>query len=101
MACIQLDGHKVPLLFSINDGGRTRVLNHFLHIRLRFVESSIYIKEERMLKSDEVQHFVHVMRFVEDGGQCWFLTTRNYRTDGFPLFMLATSTKILSYAPIR
>jgi len=50
MACIRVDGHDVPLVFPVDDGGQARIMSHLLHVRFRFVESSIYVKEER--KSD-------------------------------------------------
>jgi len=36
MACIRVDGHEVPLVFSVDGGGRARVDNHLLHVRFRF-----------------------------------------------------------------
>jgi len=54
MACIHIDGHEVPLVFPIHDGGRARVLCHLLHVHFKLVESSIYIKEEKKSKSREL-----------------------------------------------
>ena len=47
MASIRVDGYDIPLVFSIGDGGRARVPCHILHVRFRFVESSIYVEEEK------------------------------------------------------
>ena len=46
MASIRVDGYNVPLVFPVGDGGSARVPSHFLHVRFRFVESSIYVEEE-------------------------------------------------------
>jgi len=51
MACIRIDRHQVPLVFPVEDGEQATVFSHLLHICFRFVESSIYIEEER--KSDK------------------------------------------------
>jgi hypothetical protein len=47
MACIRVDGHDIPLVFPIDEGGRARVLRHLLHVRFGLVESSIYVEEEK------------------------------------------------------
>ena len=54
MALIRADGYDIPLVFPIGDGGRARVPCHLLHVRFRFVESSIYIEEEKRSDSGEV-----------------------------------------------
>ena len=46
MASIRVDGYDIPLVFPVGDSGRARVPSHLLHVRFRFVESSIYVKEE-------------------------------------------------------
>ena len=46
MASIRVDGYDIPLVFPVGDGGRARVPSHLLHVRFRFVESSIYVEEE-------------------------------------------------------
>jgi len=96
MACIPVNGHEVPLLFPVEDGGQARVLSHLLHVRFRFVESSIYVEEERMSELGKVKQFVSVVKSAEDEGHCWYLSPGNYRAYGLPLFMLSVSAKILS-----
>ena len=54
MASIRVDGFDIPLVFPIGDDGRARVPCHLLHVRFRFVESSIYVEEEKRSDSGEV-----------------------------------------------
>ena len=89
MACIRVDGYDIPLVFSAENGTRTRVLCHLLHIRFRFLEASIYVEEEKMLDLGEVQQFVPVVSSVGDGMHCWYLNPDNYRSYGLPLFVVA------------
>jgi len=70
MACIFVDGHKVSLVFIVDHGGRARVLNHLLHMRFKFVESSIYIEKERKFELGELQQSISVVKSVEDEGHC-------------------------------
>jgi hypothetical protein len=96
MACIRVDGHEVPLMFPVEDGGRARVLSHLLHVRFRFVESSVYVEEEKMSESGKLKEFVPVLKSMEDAGHCWYLSPGNYRAYGLPLSTLGSSTEILS-----
>jgi len=96
IACIQVDGNDVPLFFPVEDKGCTRVLSHLLYVRFRFVESSIYVEEERMLEPSKVQQSIPIVRSVEDEGHRWYLGLGNYRAYGLFLSILATSTEILS-----
>jgi len=70
MASICVDGPEVPFVLPVDEGGRARVLNLLLHIYFRFVESSIYVEEERKSVSGEVQHSVPVVKSVEEDGHC-------------------------------
>ena len=54
MASIRVDGYDIPLVFPVGDNGRTRVPSHLLHVRFRFVESSIYVEEEQRSESGDV-----------------------------------------------
>ena len=54
MTSIRVDGYNIPLVFPIADDGRARVPSHLLHVRFRFVESSIYVEEEKRSHSSEV-----------------------------------------------
>ncbi len=62
-----------------------------------FVESFIYVEEEKKSQLGELQESILVVKLVEDEGNCWYLTLENYRAYGFPLSILTTSTKILSH----
>jgi len=75
IACIQVDGHENPLLFPVHNGRRARLFHHLLHVCFRFVESSIYIKEERKSKSKELLESIPSERCVEEDGHCWYLTS--------------------------
>ncbi len=96
MACIRVDSHEVPLMFPIEDGGHARVLSHLLYIRFRFVESSIYVEEERMSESGKVKEFVPIVKSAKDEGHCWYLSPGNYKAYGLLLSMLGSSTQMLS-----
>ncbi len=48
MACVRVHGQDVPLVFPVDEGERAKVMSHLLHVRFRFVESSIYIEEEKL-----------------------------------------------------
>ncbi len=70
MAWLLVDGHSIPLVFPILDSGLARVACHLLHVRFRFVETSIYIEEEKWSESGEVLQSVLVVKLVEDGTHC-------------------------------
>ena len=55
MASIRVDGHEVPLVFSLDEHGCATVSTHLLHVRFKFVESSIYVEEEKHSESGEIQ----------------------------------------------
>ena len=96
MASIRVDGYDIPFVFPIGDGGRARVPSHLLHIRFRFVESSIYVEEEQRSKSGDVVQSIPVGKSVEAGTYTWYLPPGNYRAYGLPLSMLGASTEIHS-----
>ena len=96
MASIRVDGYDIPLVFPISDGGCARVPCHLLHIRFRFVESSIYVEEEKRSDSGEVVQSIPVVKSEEAGTYCWYLPPSNYRAYGLPLSMLSASTEIHS-----
>jgi len=62
MASIQVDGHEVPIVFLVDDVGYSRVLSHLLHVRFRFVESSIYIAQDKMSETGKLQQSIPVER---------------------------------------
>ena len=96
MASIRVDGYDIPLVFLVGDGGRARIPLHLLHVRFRFLESSIYVEEEQRSESDDVVQSIPVGKAAEDGTYAWFLPPGNYRAYGLPLSMLAASTEIHS-----
>ena len=96
MASIRVDGYDIPLVFPIGDGGRARVPCHLLHVRFRFVESSIYVEEEKRSDSGEVVQSIPVVKSAEAGTCSCYLPPGNYREYGLPLSMLGASTEIHS-----
>jgi len=96
MACIRANGHLVPLFFPLEHGRSARVSSHLLHVRFKFVESSIYVEEERESASGVLHQSIPVVKSVEEDGHCWYLTSGNYRAYGLPLSMVGVSTEILS-----
>ena len=96
MASIRVDGYDIPLVFPVADGGRARVPSHLLHVRFRFVESSIYVEEEQRSKSGDVVQSIPVGKLAEAGTYAWYPPPGNYRAYGLPLSMLAASTEIHS-----
>ena len=96
MASIRVDCYDIPLVFPNGDGGRARVPSHLLHVRFRFVESAIYVEEEKKSESSEVVQFIPVGKSTEASTYAWYLPPRNYRAYGLPLSMLAASIEIHS-----
>jgi len=83
-------------VFLVHDGEHVRVLSHFLQIRFRFEDFSIYVEAEKKSESGELQESIPIARILEKDGHCWYLTLGNYRPYMLLLLMLATSTEILS-----
>ena len=96
MASIRVDGYDIPLEFPVGDGGHARVPSHLLHVRFRFVESSIYVEEEHRSEAGDVVKSIPVGKFAEAGTYAWYLPPGNYRAYGLPLSMLAACTEIHS-----
>ena len=96
MASIRVDGYDIPIEFPVGDDGHARVPSHLLHVRFRFVESSIYVEEEQRSESSDVVKSIPVGKSVEAGSYAWYLPPRNYRAYGIPLSMLTASTQIHS-----
>ena len=96
MASIRVDGYDIPLVFPVGDDRRARVPSHLLHVRFRFLESSIYVEEEQRSESGDVVQSIPVGKAAEDGTYAWYLPLGNYRAYGLPLSMLAASTEIHS-----
>ena len=64
MASIRVDGHEVPLVFPLDEHGRATVSTHLLHVRFKFVESSIYVEEEKHSESGEIQQSIPVEPYI-------------------------------------
>ena len=94
MASIRVDGYDIPLVFPVGDGGHARVPSHLLHVRFRFVESSIYVEEEHRSEARDVVKSIPVGKSAEAGTYAWYLPPGNYRAYGLLLSMLAASTEI-------
>ena len=93
MASIRVDGYDIPLEFPVGDGGHARVPSHLLHVRFRFVESSIYVEEEHRSEAGDVVKSIPVGKSAEAGTYVWYLPPGNYKAYGLPLSMLAASTE--------
>jgi len=83
-------------VFPIHEGGHARVLSHLLQVRFTFVESSIYVEEERKLELWELQESISIAKYIEEDGYCWYLTLENYKAYRLPLSKLVASIEILS-----
>ena len=70
MASIRVDGYDIPPVFPIGDGGRATVPCHLLHVRFKFVESSIYVEEEKRSDSGEVVQSIPVVKSEEARTYC-------------------------------
>ena len=70
MACICVDGHDILIVFSIDERRRATVFSHLLHVQFKFVESSIYIEEERKSESGQLQQSICVAKSVCDEVYC-------------------------------
>lgn len=96
MASIRVDGHEVPIVFPLDEGGRATVFSHLLHVRFKFVESSIYIEEEQYSEAGQLQQSFPTMKSVSDEGHYWYLGFGNYRAYGLPLPRPSLSTEVAS-----
>ena len=54
MASIRVDGHEVPIVFPLDEEGFATVSTHLLHVRFKFIESSLYVEEEKHSESGEI-----------------------------------------------
>ena len=58
MVYIHTSGHNVHFVLQIAEDGHARVYAHVLHACFRFYLISIYIEEEVMLESSEVDRSI-------------------------------------------
>ena len=96
MASIRVDGYDIPIEFPVGDDGHARVPSHLLHVRFRFVESSIYVEEEHRSEAGDVVKSTPVGKSAEAGTYTWYLPPGKYRAYGLPFSMLTASTQIHS-----
>ena len=94
MASIRVDGHEVPLIFPLDEQGCATVSTHLLHVRFKFVESSIYVEEEKHSESGEIQQSIPIARSTASDAHYRYLRSGNYRAYGLPLHMQPLSAKI-------
>ena len=62
MASIRADGHEVPVVFPLDEEGFATVSTHLLHVRFKFIESSLYVEEEKHSESGEIQESIPIAR---------------------------------------
>jgi hypothetical protein len=96
MAYIRAFGHNVLLVLQIAEDGHARVYVHVLHACFGFHLTSIYIEEEVMSKSGEVDRSILQLRFRDNDGYHWILPPGRYRAFGLTAALMAASTDLLS-----
>ena len=94
MASIRANGHEVPIVFPLDEEGFATVSTHLLHVRFKFIESSLYVEEEKHSESGEIQQSIPIVRSSGSDSSCWYLRSGNYRAYGLPLQMPPLSTQI-------
>lgn len=94
MAAIRADGNEVPLVFLLDIDGRAIVYSHLLHVRFKFVESSIFVEEERWSSEGHLEKLVPVQKLLSNEGHCWHLGPGDYRACGLPLHIVVPSVEI-------
>jgi hypothetical protein len=68
MAYIRASGHNVPLVLQIGEDGHAQVYVHVLHACFGLHLSSIYIEEEVMAESGEIDRSILQFRFLDNEG---------------------------------
>jgi hypothetical protein len=96
MAYIRASGHNVPLVLQIAEDGYARVNAHVLHASFGLHHSSIYIEEEVMLESGEIDRSILQFRYLDNDGHHWVLPPGRYRAFGLTPTLMAASTDLLS-----
>lgn len=96
MASVHGEGRELPIVFDVQPTGVARVNSHLLHVRFKFVESSIYMEEEKLSKFGSLLQTMPVERTVDEGGTCWNLPCGNFRAYGLPLSVFTISTEMPS-----
>jgi hypothetical protein len=96
MTFIQAPGHNVPLVLQIAEDGYAQVYAHLLQAHFEFHLSSIYIEEEVLLESGEVDRSILQLRFRDNEGHHWVLLPGRYMAFGLIAALTAASTDLLS-----
>jgi hypothetical protein len=96
MAYIRASGHNVPLVLQIVEDGHARVNAHVLHARFGLHHSSIYIEEEVMSESGEIDRSILQFRYLDNDGHHWVLPPGRYRAFGLTATLMSASTVLLS-----
>jgi hypothetical protein len=96
MAYIRAFGHNVPLVLQIGEDGHARVYAHVLHARFGLHLPSIYIEEEVMAESGEIDRSILQFRFLDNKGHHWVLPPGRYRAFGLTAAFMAAFTVPLS-----
>ena len=96
MAFVRGEGCEFPIVFDVQQSGVARISSHLLHVRFKFIESSIYMEEEIRSNSGVLQQTVPIEKTVDEGGDCWYLPVGNFRAYGLLLSLLALSAEIPS-----
>jgi hypothetical protein len=94
MAYIRATGHNVPLVLQIVEDGHAQV--YILHTCFGLYLSSIYIEEEVMAASAEIDRSILQFRFLDNEGHHWVLLPGRYRAFGLTGALMAASTIPLS-----
>jgi hypothetical protein len=96
MPFIRATGHTVPLVLQIAEDGHARVDANVLHAHFGFHLSSIYVEEEVLSESGEVDRSILQFRFHDNEGHHWLLPLGRYRAFRLTAALMATSIDILS-----
>jgi hypothetical protein len=84
-------------VLQIAEDGHAQVYAHLLYARFGFHLSSIYIKEEVMSKSGEVDRSILQLRFCDNEGHHWVLPPGWYRAFGLTSTLMVASIDLLSH----
>jgi hypothetical protein len=96
MAYIRALGHNVPLMMQIAEGGHAQVYANLLHARFSFHPTSIYIEEEVLSESGNIDRTILQVSFRDDEGQLWLLPPGRYKAFGLNATLMAASTDLVS-----
>ena len=81
-------------MFPLDEEGFATVSTHLLHVCFKFIESSLYVEEEKHSESSKIQQSIPIARSSRSDSSYWYLCSGNYRAYGLPLQMPPLSTQI-------